>query len=171
VPLTRHVSATQLETFVVARIRDIGRDPALLEETLRAIEADREREKPQLEKEQRRLAADLAGCRGEARKLVAALGAGGTTSSLTTRLGELDERAEQLETRLGEVADALAALDRQALSRDDVAKALADFDPVWEALVPREKASLLALLVDRVEYDGTDVAITFRGEGVERRAA
>src|SRR5438477_3401483 len=69
----RHVSATRLEEFVVARIRDIGRDPALLEKTLRAIEADRERDKPQLEKEQRMLTADLAGCRNESRKLVQAL--------------------------------------------------------------------------------------------------
>ena len=82
----RNVSALELEAFVVARIRHIGRDPALLEETLAAIEADREREKPQLEKEQRMLTADWAGCRGEARKLVAALAAGGDTPSLTGRL-------------------------------------------------------------------------------------
>src|SRR5262249_12088762 len=40
----RNVSADKLEAFVVARIRDIGHDPALLEETLRAIEADRDAE-------------------------------------------------------------------------------------------------------------------------------
>ena len=130
-----------------------------------------EREKPQLEKEQRMLTVDLAGCRGEARRLVAALASGGDTPSLTGRLGELDERAGQLEARLGEVAQALAAVDQRALSRDEVAKALADFDPVWDALVPREKASLLALLIEKVEYDGAEVAITFLGEGVAMRAA
>jgi site-specific DNA recombinase len=86
-------------------------------------------------------------------------------------LAELDERAGQLDGRLEEVGQALAALDQQVVSRDEVAKALADFDPVWDALVPKEKASLLALLIERVEYDGTEVAITFRGEGVGRRAA
>jgi hypothetical protein len=61
----RMVSAPKLEAFVVERIRDIGSAPALLEETLRAIEADREQERPALEKEQRMLTTDLAGCRGE----------------------------------------------------------------------------------------------------------
>jgi site-specific DNA recombinase len=83
----------------------------------------------------------------------------------------VDERAGQLEARLAEVGQALAALDQQVVSREEAAKALADFDPVWEALVPREQASLLALLIGRIEYDGSEVAITFRGEGPERRAA
>ena len=117
------------------------------------------------------LTADLAGCRNESRKLVQALGTGGDMPSLTGRLRELDERAGQIEARVAEVAEALAALDQQAISREEVAKAMADFDPVWDALVPKEKAALLAMLVERIEYDGADVAITFRGEGAERRAA
>jgi site-specific DNA recombinase len=102
---------------------------------------------------------------------VAALAAGGSAPSLTTRLGELDARAGELEARMHEVAEGLAALDQRTLDRDEVAKAMTDFDPVWDALVPKEKANLLAALIERIEYDGTDVAITFRGEGVERRAA
>ena len=58
----RQASAPKLEEFVVARIRDIGRDSAMLEEVLVAIEAEREQQKPHLEKEQRMLAVELAGC-------------------------------------------------------------------------------------------------------------
>ena len=91
--------------------------------------------------------------------------------SLTTRLAELDARTGQLEARLADVAQTIAAVDGQHISRDEVAKALRDFDPVWDALVPREKVSLLGLLIERIDYDGVEVAVTFRGEGVARRAA
>jgi hypothetical protein len=42
------------------------------------------------------------------------------------------------------------------------------FDPVWDALVPGKQASLLQLLIERVDYDGQarEVAITFRPTGI-----
>jgi site-specific DNA recombinase len=94
--------------------------------------------------------------------LVTALGADGDVPPVTSRLGELDARAGQLDARLAEVGQGLATLDVATVSRGEVEKALRDFDPVWDALVPREKAQLLALLVERVDYDGAEVAITFR---------
>jgi hypothetical protein len=58
---------------------------------------------------------------------------------------------------------------RQAeVDPDQAAKALAACDPVWDALVPREQANLLQLLIERVDYDGQvkEVAITFRPSGL-----
>jgi hypothetical protein len=133
----RAVSAVEIKAFVVDRIKDIGRDPSLLQETLRAAEEDRQRERPELDKEARMLTAALTTSRVEARKLVAALAAGGDMPSVTTRLLELDQRATQLETRLGEVQAKLAAIDRGHIDPEQAAEALAQFDPVWEALVPQ----------------------------------
>ena len=173
----RSVPAAELERFVVDRIRDIGRDPALLQETLAAIDASRRQERPALEREQRTLHVEHQACRAEARKLVASLAAA-TSSSVAERLAELELRAGQLEVRLTEIQGAIAAIDRSVIDPDDVALALAQFDPVWDALVPREQASLLQLLIERVEYDGQvdEVAITFRPAGIaslasERRSA
>jgi site-specific DNA recombinase len=44
---------------------------------------------------------------------------------------------------------------------------------VWDALVPREQANLLQLLIERVDYDGVakEVAITFRPAGTASLAA
>lgn len=58
------------------------------------------------------------------------------------------------------------------IAPEDVAVALAQFDPVWEALVPREQANLLQLLIERVDYDGVakEVAITFRPSGIDSLA-
>jgi site-specific DNA recombinase len=58
----RAVSAAELEQFVVDRIRDIGRDPAVLQETLAAIDQQRAQERPALEREQRMLQAEHQAC-------------------------------------------------------------------------------------------------------------
>jgi hypothetical protein len=96
------VAAPELEGFIVDRIRGIGRDPALLQETLRAVAEDREREQGQLEQECRMLQAEHVGCRGEARKLTGVLATAASTS-VAERIAELDERTVQIETRLGEI--------------------------------------------------------------------
>jgi hypothetical protein len=64
------------------------------------------------------------------------------------------------------------ALHRQRLDEGDVALALAQFGPVWEALTPREQARLVQLLVAKVDYDGTagKVAITFHPPGIKTLA-
>ena len=111
--------------------------------------------------------------RGEGRRLVAAIAEGGDTPSLTARLAELDGRAGQIEQRLTAIAEALAAIDRAQIEPDDVAKALAAFDPVWDALVPRERANILQLLLERVDYDGRGgaVELIFRPAGIASLAA
>ncbi len=164
------------ERFVADRIRDIGRDPTTLQETVAAIVEQRAQERPALEREQRILQAEHQACRSEARRLVGALGAGANALA-TERLAEVELRTSEIESRLGEIAQAIAAIDRTAIDPEDVAKALGQFDPVWDALVPREQPSLLQLLIERVDYDGVakEVAITFRADGVasltEQRSA
>ncbi len=147
----RAVAAADLEAFIVDRIRGIGRDPALLQETLRAAAEDRERDKGQLEQERRMLQAEHQRCRAEARRMPAPA---------------LDERMVQIETRLGELQRSLTAIEGAEIDPSEAAKALAQFDPVWDALVPREQASLLQLLIERVDYDPREVAITFRPTGI-----
>ena len=122
---------------------------------------------------QRTLQVELQGIRGETRKLVAALSEGGDTPSITGRLGELDARVVQIEQRLAAIAEGLAAIARAHVEPDDVAKALAAFDPVWDALVPRERANILQLLIERVDYDGKggEVSLTFRPAGIASLAA
>lgn len=124
-------------------------------------------ERDEHEREQRMLQAEHQTCRGETRRLVGALGAG-ARASVTERLAEVELRTSQIEARLGEVATAISAIDRSTVDPEDVAKALAQFVPVWDALVPREQANLLQLLIERVDYDGAakEVAITFRPTGI-----
>ncbi len=108
------------------RIRDIGRDPAVLQETLAAMDQQRVQERPALEREQRMLQTEHQACRSEARKLVAALGAAPSTSvSVSERLAELELRAGEIEARLTEIQGAIAAIDRTMIDPENVAAALA----------------------------------------------
>ena len=164
----RAVSAPEMEQFVVARIRDIGRDPALLQETLRAVAEERQRDAAQFEQERRMLQAEHQTCRAEARKLAAALGqTGAAAPTLAERVAALDERAGQIEARLGEIQREQGGLEA-VVDPDAAARALAQFDPVWDALLPREQTNLLQLLVERVDYDGAakECSITFRPAGL-----
>ncbi len=53
--------------------------------------------------------------------------------------------------------------------RDVIEHALQEFDPVWNALSPREQERVLKLLVQRVDYNGESgqVDITFEPDGFE----
>jgi len=88
------------------------------------------------------------------------------------RLGEV-ERALQETTERAEAARAeLTALEAQVLDEADLQAALGSFDPVWSELFPRERARVLHLLIEQVEYDAAqgEVAITFRPGGVRTLA-
>jgi site-specific DNA recombinase len=72
------------------------------------------------------------------------------------------------------VAQVLAAAREQAPDVDeaDLRRALALFDPVWDALHAQEQARVLRLLIDHVSYDreaGT-VEVAFRPTGIQALA-
>ena len=88
------------------------------------------------------------------------------------RFADLQDRITAAERRLTEVRDEAERLRRDLIDEADVAKALAEFDPVWESLSPREQGRLLQLLIERIDYDGHDgmVSITFHASGIKALA-
>lgn len=174
------VSAPELESFVVDRIRSIGEDPKLLLETVSATKRELQRHRPELEAEARRLEVDRQRLAQERENLLAAIAGGGAAGgTLTRRLGETDDLLVRIGQRLAEVRVELVAMSRDTLDEVDLRAALAAFDPLWGQLVPREQARVLALLIAKVTYDAGsgEVAITFHPDGIrslatgERRAS
>jgi site-specific DNA recombinase len=88
--------------------------------------------------------------------------------SAIARLADLQERIAMAERRLARVREQQQAIGRGIVREDEAALALSRFDPVWQALSPREQARVLNLLVERVEYDGGSgkVAVTFHPAGI-----
>lgn len=61
------------------------------------------------------------------------------------------------------------ALGRRKVDDHEVAEALRVFDPTWEALASGEKARIMHLLIERIDFNGGtgQMRITFRDSGIE----
>ena len=160
------IPAGEIERFVVDQIKCIGRDPAVIRETLaKALE--------QLDGQVARLKAERTSITTGLRHDHAELGRLAGSRSSDTRLADVNDRIGAGQLRLTEIADELADLDEQAFDENDVVAALGDFDALWECLAPREQARVIELLVERVDDDGDDgnVSITFGASGFRSLAA
>ncbi|MBS0264523.1 MAG: hypothetical protein JSS02_21490 [Planctomycetes bacterium] len=113
---------------------------------------------------------DLERYHAEIRGLVAEPGVG--SSRISSRLADLQERIRLAEQRVTEIGNEVDGLRRHMIDEDDVAQALAAFDPVWDSLTLREQSRLLHLLIEQVDYDGRtdDISITFHPTGIETLA-
>jgi site-specific DNA recombinase len=166
----RTAPAPELEQFIVQRIKDLGEEPSLLREALQSAADQRTREKPLLEKEQRRLQVKLQNLKNDSRKLVDALAAGHghEVKSITERLTQVDAEAADAERRLCEVRESLAQLELVEVDPNSASMAMMQFTPLWEALTANERTRLVNLLIERVDYDGVEqtIDVSFRPMGL-----
>ena len=88
---------------------------------------------------------------------------GDRKSAAAIRLAELEERIDRETARLEEVQTEMAC--HEPIPEDEVRAALGEFDELWETMQPIERARLLQLLIERVDYDGSQVAISFHPNG------
>jgi site-specific DNA recombinase len=169
---SQSIPAGEIERFVVEQIKDIGRDPVLVAETVRQTRAQADERIDEIEAEERRLARELVAHQRDMEKLIGQLGAANAGGIATALQADLQDRVQTTERRLSELADERQRLGRDLINEDDAARALAAFDPVWETLSPREQTRLLQLLIERVDYDGRDgtISITFHPSGIKALA-
>ena len=161
------VPAGEIERVVIDEIKCIGRDPALIKETLTEARREGEEQIAQLKAERTALAGHLRADHAELGKLAGKVQLG------DPRLADLNERVGDAERRLSEIDSELTTLEGSLVDEADVAAALADFDAVWDCLAPREQARVVELLVEQVVYDHDRgcVAIAFRETGIKTLAA
>jgi site-specific DNA recombinase len=167
---SKSIPAGAIERFVLDQIRCIGKDPELWHETFRQATALPQTGTAELLTEQRGLERDLTRWGAEIHHL---LGAGAVHGSDLARLADLQERIRQGERRHADIQEQLVALEGEVVDEHEIALALSSFEPVWEALTPREHARIVELLIERVDYNGTTgkVAITFQPAGIRTLAA
>jgi len=156
------IPAPEIERFVVDQIRAIGRDPTLVRATLTEARRQVDESLAELTSERRGVEDDLRRANQEIRTVVAGGG------EIATPLADLQERLRVAERRLREIEEESERLQSSALDEQDAVDALQRFDPVWEMLSPRERARVIELLVERVDYHGANgtVTVTFRPTGI-----
>ena len=171
---TKQIQADEVERFVVDRIRCIGADPDLQQETFRQALEQVKAERRGLKAETKRLNRDLRAARQEANKLVSTLAEtnGAAADAVRQKLEETQTHIQSMEIRLGEIQQKQSHLDAQNIDPDDLGRALEAFDPIWDVLLTPEKERVLGLLIDSVTYHGgtQEMNIDFKLAGIAELA-
>ena len=169
---SKSIPAAEIERFVVDQIRAVARDPDIVAATLAEASQQINESLDALERERGSIERDLAQANTEMRSLALEVIGCENDNPATKRLADAQERVRLGEIRMTEIGEETIHLRAEAVSEDAVVTALGDFDPMWEALSPREQARVLQLLIERVEYDGGGgtVSVTFRPSGIKALA-
>jgi site-specific DNA recombinase len=164
---TGSVPAIKIEEVVVDQIKRIGSDPALCEETFRQVQAQVAAERRALKAEAKRGDRDLASTRGDVGRLTSTvtMASGAAADALLAKLAESQERVVAQERRQREIAERLASLDGQEVEPEAVRRALTQFTDVWDVLLAPERERVVRLLIERIDYDGGELKVTFSATG------
>jgi site-specific DNA recombinase len=169
---SKSVPALQVDQFVIDKVRAIGRDPELVAATVEASRQGLTARRRELETEVRRLQNELDEVHDEIRKGMVGLSRSHQSLSRPSTPDQRDE-VQRLEDAMAAAHCELEALRGQRIDADDLRAALATFEPVWDHLTSHERARVVQLLIDRIDYDGGSgsLKITFAPAGVRTLAA
>ncbi len=153
--------ASEIERVVVDEVRGLATDKALLTQVLADAHTVIDAELAGLRRDRDDLRNEAKRHHMELRKLIAE---GKTLPDVTNRIADLHQLTAEADRRLPELEAAIADLESEAVTQAEAQAVFADFDNLWEGLIPREQARLLKLLLSSVDYDGAagTVSVTFR---------
>jgi site-specific DNA recombinase len=158
---TGTLPAGEIERVVIDEVRGLTTDEALLAQVLSDAHAAIDAELAAVQRDRDDLRQERKRHHEELQRLAAS---GKTTTKVTARIANLHERLSGADRCLADIETRIAELECQTVTQSEARAAFADFDSLWESLIPREQARLLNLLISTVEYDGeaSTVSVTFR---------
>jgi len=147
--------ARAIEDHVIERLREVATTGTLAADVAERVKARARARRQDISIECRRLPLLIETTSAEARQLTTTIASatGGARRPLEERLNELGQEAERHTARLAEAERELANLDAIEVEADWVARCLADFDTIWDALIPANRVRLLQALVQCVDVD------------------
>jgi len=160
----------QLESFVVDRIKAIGRDPTLTAATIESAREQLDAKKPELRADLARVDADRRNLIAERENLVSAIGIGGNgKKAIVDRLAEVEKQLTALDQREKTTQAEIAAPNETSIDPAALTAELAEFDAIWSELNVAERARVLHLLLEGVVFNGVtgEISITFRANGIK----
>ena len=144
--------AEAIEGFVLDRIREVAADATLVADLERRLKDRVETERATLESDRRSLPGHIARLSAEGRSLVGQMAEmdGAARRLIDERVQEIGADLGRQEARLAEVEQQLGVLAAAEVDADWVGATLRDFDPLWDAMTPDNRARLVRALVRRV---------------------
>jgi len=169
---SRSVPAREMDAVVVDKIRAIGSDPELVAATVEQARQALLARRRELETEASRLQQALDDAHAEIRKGMVGLSRSHMGQSRPATPDQRDD-VQRLEDALATVRWEQEALRGRRIDAADLQAALASFNPVWEHLTSHERARVVQLLIEQIDYDGGSgsLKITFAPKGVRTLAA
>jgi site-specific DNA recombinase len=167
------VSQPRIESFVIDKIRAVGKDAKLFKATIAATKKAAEKRAKEIAKELDHLDADVAEATAERKNLLDSLAAAGPgNKAVMERLNEVEAKLQEATQKVSDLRGEQAALESQAIDEADLRKALASFEPVWNELFPAERARIVRLLIEQVRFYAQtgNVEIDFRPCGIRTLA-
>jgi site-specific DNA recombinase len=165
---TRSVPAKKIEDFVVNKIKKIGKDPAILQETGRKLLSQQRSQLSTIDADGQYLRKELT----MLKRQLKSSGNGQGREVKEDQTSDLNERIKQCEKRLSEVNRQKILLENTQVDEEELKTALGLFDPVWDVLFPNEQARIINLVIEKIIYNGEKgtITINFRTLGIKTLA-
>jgi site-specific DNA recombinase len=149
------IPATEIEKYVVAQIRKLGQDPTLIQATAAEARRLRSKELKQLRTDANDATRTLARLKREEDRMLQLAGKPGRVGDrAVVKLEVLSSEIETVEKHHTELQGRIAELEARDINPAELGRLLRAFDPIWSVLYPRERARVIQLLIERIEYDG-----------------
>lgn len=168
---TSTVPAAAIEQFVVDQIRAMTTQPEMIRQVVTEAETVRATRVTVLYDDVTTLETHLLERQRAGQQLARSLEAEDAASPnilVMEQLQQLEREIAETSQALAEVRQELAALTARKVSMKEFRAALELFDPLWEVLYPVERARILRLLIEQIDFNaGTGkIGITFRPTGI-----
>ncbi len=82
---------------------------------------------------------------------------------------EIQDQIRDMEQRVSDLRDQIATQSSLVIDEAAVRKSLSDFDAVWKALSPDERAGAMQQIVEAISYDGQtqELSISYHPTGIK----
>jgi site-specific DNA recombinase len=158
--------AAELEQFVVDQIRALGQDGQVITDSIREAQRQLQQEIADLRAQREAVARRV---KRLTERMLRLAGSSGNGKAATDQLADLRDRLCDAEQEATRIDDQIARASQRLIDEDELVGAIEAFDPVWDALSPREKERLVHLLVKQVAYDAGQeaISVTFNPTGIK----
>ncbi len=154
--------AAEIEDFVIDQIRRVGQDPGVIRDTLAQSRVQTQTTIERLKKEKNALERAIL---EQFKKLNKAVEA----NDAPAEYSEIQDQIREMEQRVSDLRDQIVTQSTLVIDEAAVRKALSDFDTVWKALSPDERAGAMQQIVEAISYDGQtqELSISYHPTGIK----
>lgn len=158
--------AAELERFVVGQIKEIGKDPGVLADCIQQLQERLQSEIQNLKDFRTEKEKSL---RAISRQIGRVAPQVGVDDTALMQMESLQDQLAGIKEEISQANMKMATLEQRLLEPDELIGVVESFEPLWEAMGPRQKEKLIGLLIKQVEWDSQkeEITIAFHQTNIE----